>query len=128
MRWALFPLQYFKWHYTVAYKDMLRIATNYLWFFWHFFSIPVLLKTFLAPWKRLGEERLRRGGLKNLLSRVVVNTLMRCVGVLIRGVTIAVGLITLVLAFAASLISYVVWTVLPFILLFLFIAGLTLIL
>lgn len=107
---------------------MLRIATNYLWFFWHFFSIPVLLKTFLAPWKRLGEERLRRGGLKNLLSRVVVNTLMRCVGVLIRGVTIAVGLITLVLAFAASLISYVVWTVLPFILLFLFIAGLTLIL
>jgi hypothetical protein len=106
---------------------MLRIAGNYMWFFWHFFSIPLLLKTFFYPWKRLDEEKKKGFGISKTFERFTVNTLMRIVGMLIRTVTIALGLLTLVSAFIAGLVGFMLWTVLPFVVILFFVNGLLLI-
>lgn len=119
---ALVPT-YFVWHYTRALADLVRLWTNFLWFAYHFFSVPLLARTLFAPWRRLGETRSRIFSLEDWGGALVVNTMMRLVGALIRSVIIVTGLAALVLVVAAGVCSLVIWVLLPAGLLVLFIVG-----
>lgn len=114
---------YILWHYTRAWRDMARVVGNYLWFVANFFSLELLAKTLLSPWKRLSVSG-GRGGEESVVGALIINTLMRFVGFGIRSVTIVAGVCTLFLTIAAAAAIAILWLLLPVIVFILFFAGL----
>jgi len=117
---------YILWHYTKAWQDIFRIIGNYLWFVGNFFSINLLLRTLLSPWRRLS-IRGGKGTGDSFFGALLVNTLMRAVGFLIRSMTILIGAVSLFVTIFLSFVFLIVWLLLPVIVFFLFFGGLGLI-
>lgn len=115
MFFTLFLSQYSLWHYGRGVRNLLSNWLNFLWFAYNFFSIPLLLGTLFSPFERLSEEY--KGGLDigALLGTLLVNTIMRFVGAIVRLFIIGMGVFTLAMFIAAGLIVLVAWLLLPFI-------------
>ena len=125
MNLVTFSITYIEWHYTRAIRNLLAAESNILAFLLNFFSIPVLAATLFTPWRRLGEERNKQGfDLEDLATVIVVNTLMRIVGFIIRFITITVGLVVLALALVVSFVLLVLWLLWPLVSFALFVNGL----
>jgi hypothetical protein len=105
---------YFVWHYGRGLADMFGVFGNLNWFLFHFFSIPVLLRTFFSPFQRLSE---RYGGnildLGYMLGSFAVNVVMRLVGMVLRTFVILAGCIVLLAALSAEACIFVLWFFLP---------------
>lgn len=95
MHLALLVPEYIAWHYTEAVRLSLNIITNFLWFTYHFFSIPVLARSLFKPFA---------GHIGLVL-----------VGVLLRLVVIVSGIVFCSLVVFAGAIIFVLWLLLPFI-------------
>lgn len=113
MRAFLIAPYYIKWHYSKALAGISTITGNFIWFLWHFFSVGVLLQTFFAPWQRIHEERRRGLDIPGWFSTLLINLVMRCVGIFIRLIFIILGLISMMLAAFCGVIVFLVWLVLP---------------
>jgi len=113
MKLAKLAPAYILWHYTRGLVDCIKLGFGFVRFFFHFFSIPILLKTFFAPWQKL-EERYAKGfDPKKFFSTLVINILMRAVGAIIRLFTIIIGLVALFGACVFSLVMLAFWIILP---------------
>jgi hypothetical protein len=117
-----FP-NYIVWHYTKAFHNVWGIWANFLWFVYHFFSLPILARTFFDPWQRMGEEYKKGFDPKEFFSTLVVNTLMRIVGVFMRFFVMVIGLVSLGAVFFLGIVSFVVWAALPVLILFFLAKG-----
>ena len=116
------------WHYTRAFKDIFTIWRDLTYFVFHFFSIPILLRTFFAPWKRIEAQRETAGlDLKDYFSTKLVNLILRLVGAFLRTVLIAIGLMCTGTIVVLGLGFLVVWPFLPFIIVMFISAGITLV-
>ncbi|MSR78646.1 MAG: hypothetical protein EXS59_00665 [Candidatus Taylorbacteria bacterium] len=113
---------YIIWHYTRAWRDMMRLVSNYLWFVGNFFSINLLLKTLISPWKRLSVSG-GKGGEESFVGAFIINTLMRIVGLFIRLFTISIGVVCLIAVVGLSVLVALVWLCLPAIIIGMFFAG-----
>jgi hypothetical protein len=107
------PLSYLLWHYTIAWADLVRLYRNIAWFLWNFFSIGLLLRTLLSPWRRLHEGARKEAG--GLLGSLIMNTLLRCIGFFARAATIFFGLASLVLWSVLFVGFLVLWPLMPLI-------------
>jgi|SRR3989344_1779381 len=109
----IFP-SYFFWHYGEAFKDITRIWTNFIWFTFNFFSIPLLLPTFFSPWRRIREERVKGTlHLEDIAGVILTNTVMRLVGMFLRAIILLLGILFVFTVFWIGVCFYVVWIVLP---------------
>lgn len=100
--------EYFSWHYTKALKFSLNIVTNFIWFAYHFFSIPVLIRTFAHPWhSQAGEIQ----SAETSFTRIF----MQIIGPVIRAVVLIFGLLICGAIAAVGLIGFIVWLLLPLI-------------
>jgi hypothetical protein len=108
-----FIVSYFAWHYSRAFGEIWNTCTNYIWAVWHFFSVSLLLKTFFAPWRKLDVEYGKGLSLENFAGPLIVNTLMRLVGMILRLVIVCIGLLGIVVVFLFGLVVTVVWIFLP---------------
>lgn len=124
---VLLFVDYFLWHYTRAFRDLLSIWTNFFWFVIHFFSIPLLLRTLLSPWKRVKED-LHQGSVEDFFAAIVVNIVTRIIGALVRLTIIVLGLISLVLLLVGLFLFLVFWILFPIVIAYLFLLGVALIL
>ncbi|OHA26237.1 MAG: hypothetical protein A3C06_04585 [Candidatus Taylorbacteria bacterium RIFCSPHIGHO2_02_FULL_46_13] len=114
MSYFLIIPSYVYWHYTEALRDIARVWTNFLWFLYNFFSVSLLTRTLFAPWQRISEKRTRTGlHMEDIAEVVVTNTIMRAVGALLRFILIVVGVLSVLIAFWAGLLFYVLWILLP---------------
>jgi|SRR3989344_699885 len=117
MKTATLFYSYAMWHYSAAFADLLRLYGNTVWFIWHFFSIPVLIKTFFSPWRRLeGEEKSRFGNF-------VINISMRAAGVMLRSAVIFAGLIVIAVSVPLAFIFLIIWVAMPAVLISVLIFG-----
>lgn len=107
------PLAYLWWHYTTAWVDLARLYTNLVWFLWHYFSFGLLARTLLAPWKRLRETKGGAGD-SGFLGRLIINSVTRIVGFVLRSLVMLAGLAALLLFSAAFALFFLLWLVLPF--------------
>ncbi|OGT68280.1 MAG: hypothetical protein A3H43_02895 [Gammaproteobacteria bacterium RIFCSPLOWO2_02_FULL_42_9] len=114
---------YLLWHYTTAWVDIARLYSNFAWFLYHFFSIPILLRTFFSPWKRLHESR--KGGEGGVLGAFLLNSVTRIAGAVIRLATITAGVFSLALLTVVFIAFLFAWLFIPLILLWLVITGIT---
>lgn len=122
-----FITEYIVWHYSKAIRELCNILLNFIWFFYNFFSIPLLLKTFFTPFKRLDEKA--EGGLNISVwfEAFVVTNLMRLVGILLRTILIFLGALMILLTVLCGAIVLVTWILAPAFLLFLISFGVKLI-
>lgn len=79
-------LSYVYWLYGEGVSEFFRAWMNYHWFLYHFFSVPVLLRTFFAPWRRMQEAHTRGFDPERIAERLIINTVLRCTGIAIRSV------------------------------------------
>lgn len=114
---------YILWHYTKSWTDFVRVISNYLWFISNFFSIKLLSRTLFSPWRRLSIAG-GKGQEDSFAGALLINTIMRGVGFLIRVVTIVVGCIAIVAGILFTGILFVLWLLFPAVVFFLFFGGL----
>jgi hypothetical protein len=111
---------YFLWHYSKALFDLLNLWKNLLIFFYEFFSIPTLLSTLFSPWHRMNDQYSGQLTFDATVGTFIVNTLMRIVGALVRGVFVVLGLICIFISVALGAIAFIAWLFLPALIIFLF--------
>ena len=115
---------YLIWHYSAAFSGILRVWSNFLWFFYHFFSIPILFTTLFSPWKKIHEEKSVAGfSLQEAASTFIVNTLMRVVGFFFRVALISFGLVSIFIVGLLGVIVFILWIIAPVLVIALFITG-----
>ena len=106
-------ISYFAWHYSRAFVEIWNTCTNYIWAVWHFFSVPLLLKTFFSPWHKMDVEYGKGFSIDNFFGPLIVNTLMRLVGMVMRAIIVCLGLICIVVVFSFGVFITIVWIFLP---------------
>ena len=116
-------LDYFKWHYSTAISAWWRIYLNLLWFLAHFFSISVLLGTFFSPWRRLAEAYPRGFNPQASAETLIVNLLMRAIGLVFRSAVLLTAVSVLLAAFVVGPVLLLLWLVAPFVSLLFLIVG-----
>lgn len=118
---------YFLWHYSTAYLDALHVWWNYLWFVNHLFSVPDVLRSFFAPFKRLEEAPvnfIKDPG--TFFANLFVNLMMRIVGIVLRAAIIMFALLLFLITLVAGAAFLVFWTALPVLVVHFLISGLRL--
>lgn len=114
----MFPY-YIVWHYSRAFSDSVRIWKNFLLFIYNFFSIKTLFLTLFSSWRRMGDTYSKGMGMSEVLSTFVLNTIMRCVGAVVRLIFIFTGIIALIIGVILGLAFFAFWILLPAILVYL---------
>ena len=116
-------MTYLVWHYSAALVAWRRIYGNILWFLSHFFSVALLFRTLFSPWRRLAENYPGRLVPTAIAETLVVNFLMRLVGLTIRVIFLSFAFAVLAGAFLLGWIVLIVWLLTPFLIPILFFAG-----
>jgi len=111
------------WHYTRGIHEVFIIWKNIIWFVQSFFSIKLLFKTFFKPWKRLQEKHYRSEGISEFVTNIIINTLMRVVGMVMRTIVIFIGIVCLLASILSGFFIFGIWFLLPPLSLFVFIMG-----
>lgn len=113
---------YFYWHFLEAPRNILMAWKNFLKFGLNYFSIPLLLRTLFSPWHKYAWSYPRGFYPEKYLEVFVSNLISRILGAILRIFMIIVGILTEIFIILAGIIIFLVWIVLPLLL----IAGLIL--
>ena len=123
---SFFLSEYVLWHYGRALLEIWELGRNYLRFGWNFFSLPLLLKTWLSPWYRMREEYdPNMTHFEALGAALLGNIVLRIVGALLRTFVIALGILFCVGVITLTIVVFCVWVLFPAVLVALFVAGVT---
>lgn len=91
----------FAWIYEEGVNEFLKAWRNLHWFFYHFFSVPLIGRTLFKPLKRLQEKYGRGFDPEKFFENLVINTAMRFVGFFAR-------IIILILAAISQIIVLII--------------------
>jgi hypothetical protein len=105
---------YLVWHYTKGIKDFLHVFRLILQAITRIFSFGLLFKTFFSPFERLGEHY-NGGGISAFFEIIIVNTIMRGVGVIVRTCVLVIGLLSWIFWFLFLCSALIIWIFLPII-------------
>jgi len=108
-----FIKEYLLWHYGAAPREFFALWKNFLWFGYHFFSIPLLVSTFAAPVYRLQEKSSGSFDPGRILGDFVVTTLMRIVGMILRTIVLALGTVFEAILALLAVPALALWLLLP---------------
>ena len=115
---------YLVWHYSTAYNDIVHIWWNYIWFVNHLFSVPDVLKSLFAPFKRMQEEKSSiLNHPEEFFSNLLVNFIMRLVGFFLRSVIMLMAFLGFTVVIVGGLLFITLWSVLPVLIVTLFMNG-----
>jgi hypothetical protein len=116
---------YLIWHYFTAFREILHLWRNFTWFVVHYFSLPQLIGSWLAPWKRVVETQTNKWDLEQWAGVIIIGFLSRLIGFVIRSIIIAAGLLALTGLLVTGLLVLLTWYLLPAIIVGLWISGIT---
>ncbi len=104
----------------------MRIWSNAIWFLWHFFSIPLLARTFFTPFQRIQDAPVKGFDPEAFFESIIVNILMRVVGMFVRICVLVVGFSLLLVSIIFGSLFFIAWLAAPLLSVFMFGAGLVL--
>lgn len=116
-------LRFWGWYYSGAVKSLIKIWRNFIIFVREYYSIPLLLKTLIVPWRRDITRRPRGLDIKKLFEALAFNLISRGIGFIIRSITVVIGLICLIGIIILGFVTLVIWLILPMVLLFFIVVG-----
>jgi len=111
-------LLWFFWQFYEAPRFLLQIWKNYLMFAANLFSLPLLLKTFFAPWRRYNWRYPKGFDIAEFFNTFISNTFSRILGALVRIVLIIIGILFQILVIITGLVIFIGWILVPFIIIF----------
>lgn len=117
---------YVSWLYSAGIKEYLRAWANLHWFLLHFFSIGILLRTLFVPWHRMRERGSRALDIEGALTRTAVNLILRVVGLVVRTVLLAAGLVSEIFLFISAFAAFIIFILSPILIPLMIMSGLTL--
>jgi len=103
------------WQFYEMPKFLLQAWNNYFMFATNFFSVPQLLKTFLAPWRRYNWRYPKGFDLVEFFNTLISNIFSRILGAMMRTVLIVTGILLQVFVAIAGLLIFIFWLLMPFI-------------
>ncbi len=115
--------QYFKWHWFEMPVEILKGWKNIFLFAVNYFSLPLLLKTLFAPWRRIAWQSAKGFHFGAFFESLVGNLFSRFLGLLIRLGIVALGILGIGLVALGGMVALFIWLLLPFIIAFSFSYG-----
>jgi len=103
------------WHFYEMPKFLLGVWKNYILFALNYFSVPLLLKSLFAPWRKYKWNYPKGFDVGEFFSTLISNAISRILGALVRIILIAVGIFFQIFVIFAGLIFFLLWTLIPFI-------------
>ena len=110
---------YWFWHYFQQPSFFLKVWRNFLILGFRFFSIPLLLKTFLAPYRRYSEKAGRGFDFGERFSVFFSNLIFRAIGALVRSFILILGFLFEIFVLLFGIFLIIFWFFLPLFILFL---------
>lgn len=104
-------LELFTWWYGRGWATAARGAGNMLGGISRLFSVPILLRTLFAPWKRIVSYP--GSSLDAKLRAYGDNVVSRAIGFVVRLLVLLTALVMSGLAAVAGLLSFVLWPLVP---------------
>lgn len=106
---------YAQWHFGIAFQELYELWKNLIWFGYHFFSLPLLLKTLIRPIYRIHESAPPGGGLNIELffENITVNMIARVVGFFLRTFLILCGMLYQIVILIMGPIVFLIWFLFP---------------
>ncbi len=95
---------YLWWHYRFGLSEYLYAWGRVHRFFFEYFSVGLLARSFFAPFHRISERKKPGFDLEDITETFVINVLMRIVGALVRSVFIILGFLVQISVFAIGLL------------------------
>lgn len=103
-------------HFLVVPKEILKATKNFIIFFFHFFSVNLLIKTLFSPWKRKIVQREGAGfNLSEWFTVVTFNLISRGIGAIIRLFVIFITLFVEIFTFVFGILFLIFSLIFPFV-------------
>ncbi|MCX6718596.1 MAG: hypothetical protein NTY81_03305 [Candidatus Staskawiczbacteria bacterium] len=106
---------WFFWHFYEMPKFLLAVWKNYIMFALDYFSLPLLLKSFFAPWRKYRWNYPKGFDVGEFFSTLISNIFSRIIGAIMRIVLIIAGILFQIFVVLAGLIIFLLWILIPFI-------------
>lgn len=107
---------YLVWHYGYAFIEIWHVWRSFFWFTINFFSVPQLLKSLFAPYKRVTTERGETFNLEDLAGFIIINIVSRFIGLFLRVAILLVAVLALVVLSIGIILTYIAWVTAPIVL------------
>jgi hypothetical protein len=104
-------VEFFSWWYTRGFLELARKLGKTLRGIWQTFSVPLLLKTLFAPWKRITTEAGK--SLQEHSRAWIDNAVSRLVGFTIRIFVIIAALASIVVVGLIGVCLIIAWPFVP---------------
>ena len=107
--------EYLLWHYGSSIHEMISIWKDIMWFWYNFFSMPILLKTLVLPFHKVHLKTERKMlDIEDIVGTFLINTIMRAVGFFLRLIILSIGVLFELVSLALGPIALIAWLFLPF--------------
>jgi hypothetical protein len=111
-------IEWLVWHFLEMPKFLFLVWKNYIMFAVNYFSLPLLLKTLISPWRRNAWIFPKVFDIQEYANVIVSNIFSRVIGFILRIILIIVGAIFQVLVLIIGILAILFWILIPFILIF----------
>lgn len=101
------------WHFYEAPRFILKIWKNFIAFSVELFSTPLLLKTFLSPWRKYNWRYPKGFDIGKIFETLTSNIFSRFLGAIVRTCLIIGGVIFQAFILVAGLALFLGWLLLP---------------
>lgn len=118
--------EYVAWHYSKALRLLLNIISNFLWFTYHFFSIPFLIHTIFKSWVPIANKYGPHLNPGQIFLKIVEEAFERMISAFAKCLLIVCGFTLCVFVAGFGLIVFATWLVLPLVVIALVFQAVTL--
>ena len=112
-------ISWLMWHFYEVPMFLISVWGNYISFVSDFFSIPILIKTFISPWRRYKWRYPKGFNVGEFFSTLISNIFSRIIGAIFRFVLIILGGLAQIFTLTIGSTIFLLWVLIPFILIIL---------
>lgn len=104
---------YLYWHFIEMPEKLLKVWGNFIFFGLHIFSVPMLLQSLFAPYKKYNYFTARGFDFSDWAQTHIFNAFSRIIGFVLRFFLIFFGIILTLFMFIFGAVVFVAWYILP---------------
>ena len=105
--------EYITWQYSDGVREYLAAWQNIHWFLWRVFSVPLLVRTFFAPFRRTSESYGHGFDPAQMAQTFLINLVTRMVGAVVRAMFLAVAFLFQAIVFVIGGILFMAFLFAP---------------